>query len=65
MPALSVLFFFITEHIVSMVSVGYYKRYVRKGFNAKNPAIHNIFYVLTKGTKLNTLCMLSKSKNCI
>ena len=65
MPALSVLFFFIIEHSVLMVSVGYYKRYVRKGFNAKNSAIHNIFYVSTKGTKLNTLCMFSKSKNCI
>ena len=65
MPALSVLFFFIIEHSVLMVSVGYYKRYVRKGFNAKNSAIHNIFYVSTKGTKLKTLCMFSKSKNCI
>ena len=37
-----------------MVSVGYYKRYVRKGFNAKNPAIRNIFYVLTKKNQVKS-----------
>ena len=39
MFALSVLFLFTDEHNVLMVLLFYYKRYVRKGNDAKNPAI--------------------------
>jgi len=60
MPALSVLFFFKTEQIVLMALVFLLQRRVRKGNNAKKPAILCFFFV-TERTQLKGYCKLGIS----